>query len=722
MPRTVNMLAFPMWIHGNFDEDLYLVAARVTEGFSQISKITMEFVCTRADLDLTELLGKPLRAAIRSEDGKIRAFPGSCVSIESAGRTGHLSHYVAEVRPWLWFLTRTRECRIFQEVSVVEIFDQIMDNYGFGGLVEKKLSNTYDSREYTVQYRETDLDFLSRLMEEAGIFYYFRVNDSGLVEMVLADDIGAYDVAEDASQIPFRAQGEAIAGLPHVFEWESGLAVTSGKVSLDDYDFEKPAVDIASNKAIPKGDHWFKNLEMYDYPGRYRDASTGDTRAKIRMEAEAVRHATIKGAANFTGLHVGHKFGVADLWDESESAPDAWLVTGATHQMRQAIEIGGVQNVGPRSDIVSTVGDDLYRVDFTAIPATEQFRAPLQTPWPEIPGVQTAFVVGAKGEEIHTDNYGRVKLHFHWDRKGRYNDTASCWVRVMSSWAGTNWGMVQLPRVGQEVVVQFEEGDPDRPLVVGMVYNAHSMPPYGLPDNKTQSGIKTNSSKGGGGFNELMMEDKAGAELVRFQSERDYKQIVKNNADITVGLEHKDKGDMSLEVHRHLTEKLNTGDHSFNVQAGKQTLNVRKDKTETIGGKSTKTVTGNVTETIKMGNYERTINVGSETHTLKMGSQTHNLKLGNFTRNLDVGSVKSELKLGGYTVKTGLGKQLFDSPLSGIELKCGANSIKIDMMGVTIKGLMVKVEGQIMTTVKGTITEVNGTGLAMVKGGVLLIN
>jgi type VI secretion system secreted protein VgrG len=298
-----------------------------------------------------------------------------------------------------------------------------------------------------------------------------------------------------------------------------------------------------------------------------------------------------------------------------------------------------------------------------------------------------------------------VKVQFHWDREGQSNETSSLWIRSMMPWTGKNWGMIAVPRIGQEVVVQFEEGNPDRPVIIGMLYNADTMPPYTLPGEMTKSGVVTRSSKEGSAstFHELMFEDKKGAELVRFQSERDYRQIVKNDAEVTVGLEHKDKGDMKLTVHRHLTETVKTGNHTFSVQSGSQTIHIQKDKTETIKGNSTLTVTGDVSETIEQGNRTEEIKMGNVTRTIKMGNESTTLDLGNYTLETKVGKIGMKA-------------------LQEIKLEVGGSSIKIDQMGVTIKGMMVKIEGTIMLEAKGMMTTVKGDAMLTLKGGITMIN
>jgi len=705
MAGPVDPANFAFRMEGDFDYPLYLIGARVEEGMNLLSETTLEFVCTDREIDLSGLLGQKLRVIEGRNGGDApRAFPGTCVSIEYLGNPTGVAHYRAVLRPSLWFLGRSRENRVFQVMTVIDIAREILQTYGFWGDVDNQVSGEYPARGYTIQYRETDLDFLCRLFEEEGIYFFFAI-ENDVEKMRLVDSPGAHPSIQWGNPMPFRGldeTGHRAGG--HVFSWQTGLGATTGKITLYDYDFEKPAAHLHASNSIEKGTHSGNDFEAYIYPGRFRTTDEGEARARVRMEAEAVRHHTVHGAANTANLGVGETFEMADHPRHSENR--SWLITRATHVMRcrdvDRPPVGRGVPIGAEYG-GDTAGDDGYRVLFDAIPDDVQYRAPLVTPWPEIAGVHTAIVTGPRGEEIHTDKYGRIKVQFHWDRVGQGDEATSCWVRCMMPWSGKGWGMMAVPRIGQEVVVQFEEGNPDRPLVIGMLYNADTMPPWALDANKTQSGVKTNSTKGGGGFNELMMEDKKDAELVRFQAERDYRQIVKNDAEITVGLEHKDKGDMTLTVHRNLTETVKTGDHAFTVAAGKQTIKVKKDKDETIEGKSKLTVTGDVSETVKTGN------------------RTEDIKMGNVTRTLDMGNEATTLKLGNLDVKCDLGKITMEA-MQSIELKVGGSSIKIDQVGVTIKGAMTfKAEGGLTAEMKGALSaKVSGGVMVEVKGGAML--
>ena len=698
---------YPIRMEGEYpDEGLFLIGATVEEGLSELGRITVEFVCSNRALNLKDIVGKKMRVLMEPPTGERRVFPGTCVSVEYLGADRGPGHFCAEIRPWLWFLTRTRENRIFQDKSVPDVIRAILQDYGFSSDIEDKLTGSYVARDYLVQYRETDYDFLCRLMEEEGIYFFFAEKDNR-EKLVLVDDAGAHAPVAAPVKIPFiDIAAVKTRQEPHIFEWTSAERVTSGKVTLMDYDFERPTADMVSVNAIPKGTHAQKDREFYDYPGHYRDSGLGGNRARVRMEAEAARHRTLSGKANITNIAVGQTFTL----DGHPRKPDnaSHLVTSAVHRLvLVGTDLPPVRADGPLHGDLAGLADsgDPYSVAFRCIPATAQFRAPLKTPWPEIAGVHTALVVGPKGDEIYTDKYGRIKVQFHWDRLGKKDDKSSCFVRTMMPWTGKNWGVIAVPRIGQEVVIQFEEGDPDRPIAIGMLYNADNMPPYGLPDNMTQSGIKTNSSKGGGGFNELMFEDKKDAELVRFQAEKDYEQIVKNDATITVGLEKKDKGDMSVTVHRNLTETVKTGDHTHTVEQGDQTLKVSQ-------GKQTETIKGDVAWTVEQGNVTRKVSQGSVKEDIDMGDLEVVLGMGSETKTINMGDFMTEVIQGKIKL----------SAMQSIELKCMASSIKMDAMGITIKGINVKIKADVILEAKATMTTVKGDAMLVLKGGITLIN
>jgi type VI secretion system secreted protein VgrG len=308
-------------------------------------------------------------------------------------------------------------------------------------------------------------------------------------------------------------------------------------------------------------------------------------------------------------------------------------------------------------------------------------------------------VVGKSGEEIWTDKYGRVKLKFHWDRSDARDENSSCWIRVSQHWAGKNWGAIQIPRIGQEVIVEFEEGDPDRPIVTGRVYNADQMPPYTLPDNQTQSGVLTRSTKQGNTktFNELRFEDKKDSELIYFHAEKNFERIVENNDTLKVGMEKKDKGDQIIEIWNDRTET---------VHEGKETITIKK---------------GDRLVTIEKGKETLDVQTGDRQVTVAKGNDTHDIKVGNRVVNIDTGNDDLTIKTGNHTVKISLGKSSTEA-MQSIELKVGASSIKIEPSKITLNSVQIEVNGNAQTDVKGTLVNVQGSATTTIKGGIVQVN
>ncbi|MFK7943557.1 MAG: type VI secretion system Vgr family protein [Paracoccaceae bacterium] len=678
----------------------YLMRAQVEEGLSRITSTTIEFMSPDIDLDLQKLVGERLPLEIDAPKDKVRHFQGHCVSAEFLGSHLGRGYFRATVRPWLWFLTKTSDCRIFQDKSVIEILKDVFKGHGFSDFKDKT-KQSYAKRDYCVQYRESDFDFAARLMEEEGIYFFFD-NEKAKETLILADDMSAHQSVEDHKELEFyfredeyRRKGD------HVFEWRGGESVQPGKVTLQDYDFEKPKSDLQSVKVLTGAKHAHKSYEVYDYPGRHRDTRTGEHHARVKIEGFGAHRLRAHGAGNVRQLSAGAKFKLTKHPRKAEN--DEYLVISARHQLQIDAEDQDRQMVeailGPLLDFDRTTNPDTYRCIFEVQPTKALFRPPQKTPRPDIPGVQTAVVVGKKGEEVWTDKYGRVKVQFHWDRAGRKDESSSCWVRSSVPWSGKNWGMVSVPRIGQEVVVQFEEGDPDRPLVTGMVYNGDTPPPYALPANQTQFGIKTNRSKGGSGFSELVFEDKKDAEFVRLQSERDFKQIIKNDAEIEIGLEHKKPGKLKQTIHGDKTEVIREGDHSFTVAKGEEKIDIAKNRTTEIGGIDKLVVEDRKTDKIAK-DYE--IDIGKA---------------------LDLSaSTKITLKCGASKIEMTPSKITISSPQVDVKAtataKITANGqLKMEGKGMAeLKGSgMLKLEG-------GGMTQLKSSGLLMAKGSLTMIN
>lgn len=680
--------------------------ARIVEGFSTLTETTVEFVSSNDMIDMQDFLGAEIHLNIEDQDQEHRTFTGHCIGIEHVGLYQGLQHYVLDVRPWLWFLTRERNNRIFQELSVVEIFDEIMGQHGFSGDVKKSLNETYKPRVYCVQYDETDFEFLSRLMEEEGIYYFFE-NDGKKLKMVLADSISAHNPTPKFSSIDFHfKEGQYRKETDHIFDWAERAGITTGKVTLKDYDFTKPKAPMKDVKAIPKGKHSYKNKEHYMYPGHSRIEGTGEGYSRVRMESLAVQHEISRGAGNVRNLGVGQVFKLKDHPRDVVNAD--YLVVRCVHEFQIETDYEDEETKKPLFESKLPVDEDntdSYRNVFDVIPKSVPFRAPQDTHWPEIPGLQTAVVTGPSGEEIYTDEYGRIKVQFFWDRLGKKDEHTTCWVRVVMPWTGKNWGMISIPRIGQEVVIQFEEGDPDRPICTGMLYNADTMPPYALPANMTQTGLVTRSSKQGNAntFNELIFEDKIEKEFVRLQSERDYKETIKNNAEITIGLEHQDPGDLTQTVYHTKTETIQTGDHIFSVDTGNQEIFVKTNHTKQVDGESSTTIKQDTAFEVTDGNYSQTISSGDVAREVSMGSESKTISMGD------------------WTVKTTAGSIEFTA---GMEIKftVGGNSITIDNSGITVKGLMVTVDGSATVDIGSPMTTVTGDGLLTLDGGLTMIN
>lgn len=692
-------------------ERTLLKRARIDDRLNTLSQAHVEFVSDDRALPLGDMVGQRHCITIPLEDGTNRFHYGICTEAQFLFVEKGAAHYSCVLHPEFWILTRSRDCRIFQNKSAMEIVKEVLSDYGLSSY-DDKTSATFRTREFTVQYQESDFDFVSRLLEEEGVNYFFN-HDDDREKLIFADSSAAYLGVPAATTIPFREPDDRTSFVKeHFFSARGRNAITSGKVTLQDYNFKTPKASLEVTRSIAKGTHTFKDHELFDYPARYPTTSEGEHYARARMEAAAQNGEIWRLEGNVRNVAVGRKFTLED------HARSAWN--------KEFLVVGVSQVIEEESDY-DTSGDVAagqafgVKTEVEVVDAQEPYRPAMVTPRPQIPGVHLALVVGKAGEEIWTDEYGRVKLKFHWDRIGKKDENATCWVRVATPFSGKNWGMIHIPRIGQEVVVQFEEGNPDRPVVTGMMWNADNKPPYALPDNATMQGIMTNKSKGGGGFNELVFEDKAGAEYVRLQSERDYTEIIKNNAEITIGMEHKDKGNLTQTIWNDFTETIKEGNHTstiekgdetITIKVGSQTLSIKKDQTETIEGKRTQTITGDVTQTVKTGNVVQTVDTGNVTQTVKTG---------NVARKVDKGNVTDTISLGNFTLTADAGKVTVQA-VQSIELKVGPSTVKIDMSGVTIKGPMVKVEATAMTQLKAPMVQAEGSAMLMLKGGLTMVN
>ena len=473
-------------------------------------------------IDLNQLLGKPMSLSVQQSVGTSRHFHGIVARCSQSVDQGQFASYRVTLRPWLWLLTRTSDCRIFQHLSAPQIIKQVFRDLGFSDF-EDLLSRNYREREYCVQYRETSFDFVSRLMEEECIYYFFRHEQERHV-LVLADAYGAHQKAPGYETVPYYPPDGQHRERDHINDWHLAQEVQPGSLELNDYDFQRPSARIDVRSAMPRP-HQAGDYPLYDYPGAYEQTQDGEHYARTRLESLQSLHERVELRGNARGLGSGHLFSLSNFSRQDQNRE--YLIVAARYYVHQErLESGGGS------------GAAQFESNLSCIDAQQSYRPVSSSLRPIVKGPQTAVVVGPAGEEIWTDQYGRVKVHFHWDRHDQSNENSSCWIRVSQATAGKNWGSIQVPRIGQEVIVSFLEGDPDRPIITGRVYNAEQTVPYDLPGGATQSGMKSRSSKGGSpaNFNEIRMEDKKGAEQLYMHAERNMDTVVEQSETLSVGI------------------------------------------------------------------------------------------------------------------------------------------------------------------------------------------
>jgi type VI secretion system secreted protein VgrG len=647
-------------------DSMLLVRLHGEERISSLYRFDLELVSRESDLDFKKILGEGVTVKLALANGKARYFHGIVTRFVQRGRAGKLTSYRAEVHPKLWLLGKTRDSRIFQQKKVPEIVKGILADHGVTPL-EDKLKGTYLVRDYCVQYEESDLDFVSRLLEDEGIYYYFK-HDDGKHTLVLGDDPSAHAPCPDLAKAKYRGEvSPPLAEEDVVVECSVEQEVVAGSYALSDYNFEMPSTSL-----LAKVDGKDPKLKMYEYPGDHAQKSDGEDRAKLRLEAEEVRGTRLLGSSYVRAMSAGHTFTLSE--HERGDANTDHVILAVGH--------------------VAT-GQE-YSNTFEAFPKATPFRPARVTPRPVIYGGQTALVTGKSGEEIYTDKYGRIKVQFYWDRLGGKDEKSSCWVRVAQGWAGKGWGAFFLPRIGNEVVVTFLGGDPDRPLITGSVYNAEQTVPYSLPSDMTKSTVKTRSSKKGSAGNELRFEDKKDDEEVLLHAEKDQNFTVKHDFTTEVG------NDMTTTVKKgNRSATVEKGDESLTVKKGNRTVTVEKgDETHSVKGKRQLKVEGDEAHETK-GDFNRKVKGG---YTLKVegdllidckGSVT--IKAGQAI------SVKSGTDLK-FESGTGLNCK------SGTDLKCESGT------GLNLKaGTMLEAKA----SATGTI---DGGGMLTVKGGMVKIN
>jgi type VI secretion system secreted protein VgrG len=542
------------------------------EAISQIFKFDLDLLSENHSIAFKDIVGKNVTIRVTLAHDSERYFNGFVSRFAQSGSDARFTHYQMEVVPWLWFLTRIADCRIFQEKTIPDIIKAVFGSRGFKDY-KFSLTSTYEPREYCVQYRETDFNFVSRLMEQYGIFYFFE-HENGKHTLVLADSESVHQSCPEQATAHYNLTVGDLDADDVITGWHMEQELRTGKYSLTDYNFETPSANLMSNEPTVVNVGGNSAFEIYDYPGEYLNKSQGKNLAAIRMQEEEADHLVVSGSSVCRAFTSGYKFDLQDHYRDDMNA--SYILTEVQH-------IASVEGS-------YTVGDEAtgehYSNHFNCMPASVSFRPPRKTPEPFVQGPQTALVVGKSGEEIWVDKYGRIKVQFYWDRLGQKDEKSSCWIRVSQPWAGAGWGAMWIPRMGQEVIVDFLEGDPDRPLITGRVYNADEIVPYPLPDHQTVSTFKSRSSKGGGSanYNEIRFEDKMGSEQIFINAEKDMDLRVENDSREYV------KNDRHLIVHNNQQELVEADKHGHvkgkhnEAIDGDMSLQVGGDVKEQVGG------------------------------------------------------------------------------------------------------------------------------------------
>jgi type VI secretion system secreted protein VgrG len=613
-----------------------------TEELSVLPRFRLEIASRGRALKSGEILGQKLAVALRA-GGQVRKYYGLVSRFQSVSSTLRDQFLqIVELVPPAWTLTLNRRYRIFHDKKATDIVAQVLQE----GSVPCQMKSTGAVREYCVQYGESDFDFITRLLAEEGLFYRFGYEDPSC-PMIIGN--GAADYTRlDPDTVEFERD---------LRRWQPEFNVGPSSYRHGDWDFKAVNVIEGSTngltKAQPQG---LSSREFYDYPGSFATEDEGQQLARARMEQHESGYVCIGGAGVLLSLQAGAKFKVKDHTVDLPGNANAaqYALVKVDHHC--------VDTTGSLFE-----GNTSYTNDFVCIPADFSFRPPRNLSSPRISGPQTATVTDGP------DDFGRAKVKFHW-----FPDEQSCWVRVAQSWAYNQMGTQFLPRIDSEVVVEFLDGDPDQPLIVGMVFNGKNKPLYTVPDNKTQSGVR-GANWGSAGTadqsNELRFEDLAGSEEIYLHAQKDRRTVVENDDSLTVN-----QGNRTIDI--------KTGDHNLAVDQGNRKVEIK---------------------------------TGNDSLTLNQGDRTVELKLGNFTETLSTGNHSTKLTTGNHEVKLTAGASSVEA-MQSVTLKVGANSLTIDQTGVTIKGMMVSIEGQIQLELKGVMTTVNGDGMLTLKGAITMIN
>ncbi|MBW5804061.1 type VI secretion system tip protein VgrG [Burkholderia sp. COPS] len=721
-------------------DDLKFHTLDGSDELGRLFEFRIEALADSHSLSLKDMLGKPVTVRIEQQDLSTRYLNGIVARASLAGRRAERYYgYELIVRPWLWLATRRSDCRIFQNKTVPEIVQEVLSTYGFP--IENHLAETYVPREYCVQYNETDAAFVSRLMEFEGIYFWFR-HAEDTHTLMLGDAMSSHTGLPGYETIPYIARDRtAIADEEHIDGWLPAQEVSVGRHQTTDYDYTKPRADLSSQKVDPRG-HDHDSFASFEWPGGYRDDAPGAHYSRVRLEEQQAEHERASADTDVRGAAPGYLFTLAHCPRADQNRE--YLIVRCQYRFQ---ENAYASDQGAEAVVHQTM--------MLVQPSSLPYRSPRDTPRPRTNGPQTATVVGPPGEEIWTDQYGRVKLQFRWDRYGQSNQDSSCWVRVSSPWAGGGFGGVQIPRVGDEVVVDFLNGDPDEPIVTGRVYNGEKMPPWGLPGSATQSGLLSRSSPGGTTehANAFRFEDKKGAEQLWMHAERNFDAETELDHSLSVGNNHTHTvgNDETMQVKNNRqrsvgqNETVNIGQNRVAQIGANETHGVVGNRTRTVGQNETVTIAANRdatiggvhTETVAKGKTEtigeaKTLNVGQMYQTTSQDMKTlvasaHTEEIG--TRTSTIAKAHTHTVGGEHTVNVGANHttnvqhQVLVNAGDQLALVCGMSSIVMKSDGtITIQGVNVASTGTNTHSVNGKTVTSSATAEHTVEGAVLKLN
>lgn len=708
MPRTQDTrwasIASPL----GKDKLLFRRMAGVEE-LGRLFQYEVELCSEDPNITFDQIIGQNVTVRMNYSESGARYINGAINRFARTQEVEDLTYYQATIVPSLWFLTRTRDCRIYQEKDAVAIIKSVLSEQGISNVEYKLGSVTYPKREYCVMYRESYFDFISRLMEQEGIYYYFKHAD-GVHTLVLINASSLHEAVPGYETMKYVLKDKGSIEQNSIFYWIEMGQFDSGRFVSADFNLKTPQSVMKAQSEIARSNAK-ATLERFDYPGQFAVVADGNKYAKVRAEEYQVDYQTFRAECVIRGAACGALYAMTDYPLASQNTD--YIITSTT-----------INVVG--EDYTSTPVEgqklDPFKCTFTAIRKTAQFRSQSLTPKPFVHGPQTAIVVGPVEEEIYTDEYGRIKVQFHWDRYGKADANSSCFIRLAQSWAGKNWGAVVLPRKGQEVVVEFLEGDPDRPIVVGALYNEENKPPYALPTNMTMSVMKSSSSKGGEGFNEIRFEDKKDSEQIFVHGQKNFDKRILNDSFTWIG------NDKHLDVVKDFKLKVDNDKHET---TGRDHIEaITRDRNLTIKGKEaiivegthSHTVEGDVTQVYKANqSVEVTSNYYLKGDNIVIEAATNvTIKVGNTyiameSSGITIGTTgKIELKADGdITVEAG-GKLAVKTT--------GDTTIEATGDGVFKGATGIKIESPATADFIGGTTTVDGRSMLTLKGGVVKIN